>query len=44
MVVYLDDIPIYFVDLDTHDQYVLLVLSTLQEHGLYGKYEKRAFK
>ena len=44
MVVYLDDILIYSLDLDTHEQHVCMVLSRLREHVLYAKYEKCTFE
>ncbi len=43
VVVYLDDILIFFEDQETHDKHVRLVLATLREHGLYATMEKCEF-
>ena len=43
IVSYLDDILIYSLDLNTHEEHVYLVLSRLRDHCLYPKYEKCTF-
>lgn len=43
LIVYLDDILIFSATLELQRTHVRKVLSTLREHGLYGKAEKCEF-
>ncbi len=43
VVVYLDDILIFFKDQENHYKHVRLMFATLREHGLYAKLEKCEF-
>lgn len=40
VIVFIDDMLIYFPDYETHVMYLKIVLKTLQEHQLYGKCSK----
>ena len=43
IIVYLDDILIYTIDLKEHNQLVRQVLQVLRQNWLYLKYEKYTF-
>ena len=43
MVVFINDILVYFRDKDEHTTYLRTVLQTLREHQLYGKMKKYEF-
>jgi hypothetical protein len=43
IVCYLDDILVFFKNLEEHEQHVQLVLQKLQDVGLYAKLEKCVF-
>jgi len=43
MVVFIDDILIYSMDIDEHADHLRMVLQTLREHQLYGKLKKCEF-
>ena len=43
MIVFIDDVLIYFRSEEEHEQHLRLVLQTLREHQLYAKFSKCEF-
>ena len=43
LIIYLDDLLVYWKKQEEHDSHVPLVLNWLREHGLYAKLEKCSF-
>ena len=43
VVIYLDDILVFSMNIKEHTRHVRLVLTKLREHGLYAKSEKCEF-
>lgn len=44
VVVYVDDILVYYMNKEEHAEHLCLVMEKLQEHELYAKYSKCEFR
>jgi hypothetical protein len=43
VMVFIDDILVYFKNEEEHEQHLQIILQRLREHQLYGKFSKCAF-
>ena len=43
VIIFLDDILVFSMDLEEHEEHVRLVLATLHEHQLFAKASKCSF-
>lgn len=43
MIIFTDDILVYFISLEEHERHLRIVLQTLREHKLYSKFSKCEF-